>query len=249
MLDSLRVQEAARDWDSEGVAKGLQAVGQTLLDMCLTIKDHLKQADTKRIASDSVEHNRLLNVLLQLPQEDCSCSALQPSGVVAAVGALLGIQSPLQGFGASTASSVGHGDDMKLSSILHAPQKDASAPNTPVQDFRGTNVPGYIAAVIAGPSVAGFAEHCWEALEGASSGDCPFVGAREYAVLEAFDKCALSLTELYESLSQLHAHFLLTVDADEKMTRSSALLEPPSHLLFLRSTAKSKVHANPSDGG
>jgi hypothetical protein len=245
LLDSVRVQQAARDWDSEGVAEGLQAIRKTLLDLCFTIKDHQKKADAKHIASDSVDSRRLLSAFLQLSQEEGCDSALQPSGVFAAVGALLGIQAPLQGRGATTVSSAGPGGNTKFSSVLYRAQEDAAASKTPVQDYRGTNVPGYIAAVVAGPSVAGFAQHCWEALEGASSGDCPFVGAREYAVLEAFDKCALSLSELYERLSEMHAHFLCpVVVADEKAPPSSTLLEPPVHLPFLRN---SKANAGPSN--
>ncbi len=241
MLDSVSVQEAASDWDSEGVAESLQAVRESLSALCSIAEDHLKK-DAKRVASDSADSKRLLSAILQLPQEQGCCNALQPSGIFAAVGALLGIQAPLQGLAASTAPTADLGGNMKRPvSAPSAQRKDAAAAKAPDQESGGTDVPGYIAAVVAGPSVAGFAQHCWDALEGASSGDCPFVGAREYAVLEAFDKCAFSLTELYERLAELHAHFLHADVGDANTTPSPTLFEPPSHLPFLRSTANSRV--------
>jgi hypothetical protein len=39
---------------------------------------------------------------------------------------------------------------------------------------------GLCDALRRGPSIASFAKHCWEALEGYASGSCPFVGTDEY---------------------------------------------------------------------
>jgi hypothetical protein len=215
LLDSVRVQEAARDWDSEGVAESLQAVRATLSELCLTISDHMKEAAATTPPNEHADSVRLLNEILRSPH-GC-CGALQPSGVFAAIGALLGIQASPQAPAAGSAAA-------------------SAFPSG------GTNVPGYIAAVAAGPSVAGFAQHCWDALEGASSGDCPFVGTREYAVLEAFDKCASSLHELYERLSELQARFLSrAVGSDDGCPQgpeiaTSIPLAPPLRTPFLSST-------------
>lgn len=224
LLDSVRVQEAARDWDSEGVAESLQAVRATLSELCLTISVHMEEAVATTPSNEHADSARLLSRILRSPQHQGCCSALQPSGIFAAVGALLGIDAPPQ---APTAMST------TVSAIPG-----------------GTNVPGYIAAVAAGPSVAGFAQHCWDALEGASSGDCPFVGAREYAVLEAFDKCASSLHEFYERLLELHARCLSGfVDPDDgtrtksPQTATSMPLVPPLRTPFLRSVPSGPAKA------
>lgn len=175
----------------------------------------------------------LLSEILQgvSAQKDSPHNALEPSGVFAVVAALLGIQTQeLCESSMVACTRAGIPDDIKLLANLAAAEKKAAAAKALVKAFGGTNVPGCIAAIVAGPSLVGFARHCWEALEGASSGECPFVGAHEYAVLEAFDLCVLALTDLYDKFSQLHAIF---VSPHRKLPLMI------SHVPFLKGTSNS----------
>ena len=193
-----------------GRSTALKQVQAVLCDLALVVRERLLAPEAKAAARSEV--GQRLRRLLMLPHCAGGSEVLRPDGIFLAIAVLLGINEPEQG-----------------SEMTAAEAKSTPAPAAVAGDGRWSPA-DFRRGIEAGPSVAGFARHCWDALEGAASGDCPFVGTREYAVLEAYDKCALALSELHAAYGELQAHFMPSAQAAVSGRRKKAA---PKHTPFL----------------
>ena len=221
LLAAVGLQKAAKEWDSEGVAQNLKGIRATLCDQTVLIRQHLISHRGQQRPPE------LLRLMLQLPGGG---SLLLPSGACVVVAALLGVHVPEPG-------RTDLGDHTSHTKELLAATKGVAAAARAIVAATGgaPHVSGYAAAIASGPSVPGFARHCWEALEGVASGDCPFVGTREYAVLDAFDKCAVSLSDMHAAYCDLQARYSCSA-AEETPGVSSGVRRV--HVPFLASLPK-----------
>ena len=193
-----------------GRSTALKQVQAVLCDLALVVRERLLAPEAKAAARS--EAGQRLRRLLMLPHCAGGSEVLRPDGIFLAVAVLLGINEPEQGSEKTTAEA-----------------KSTPAPAAVAGDGRWSPA-DFRRGIEAGPSVAGFARHCWDALEGAASGDCPFVGTREYAVLEAYDKCALALSELHAAYGELQAHFMPSAQLAAGRKKKAAA---PKHTPFL----------------